>query len=65
MPDDRLSEVPWAFVVAKPSATVDPDQLRAWCRDRLAPYKIPAGVTVVAALPRNEMGKLLRHALMR
>ena len=65
VPDDRLGEVPWAFVVAKPGATVDPEQLRAWCRDRLAPYKIPAGVTVVAALPRNEMGKLLRHTLMR
>ena len=38
--------------------------LRAWCRDRMAPYKIPAGVTLVAALPRNEIGKLLRQELV-
>ena len=34
-----------------------------WCRDRMAPYKVPAGVTVVDALPRNEIGKLMRRDL--
>jgi acyl-CoA synthetase (AMP-forming)/AMP-acid ligase II len=64
IPDARLGEVPWAFVVPKAGAAVDGDALRAWCRDRMAPYKIPAGVTVVDVLPRNEIGKLLRQELV-
>lgn len=64
VPDDRLGEVPWAFLVVEPGAGADIDALRAWCRDRMAPYKVPAGVTVVDALPRNEIGKLLRQDLV-
>ena len=40
------------------------DELQAWCRATLAAYKVPAGVTVVDALPRNEIGKLLRQDLV-
>jgi acyl-coenzyme A synthetase/AMP-(fatty) acid ligase len=64
VPDDRLGEVPWAFVVPSAGATIDAAELTRWCRERLAPYKVPAGVTCVAALPRNEMGKLVRHELV-
>jgi acyl-CoA synthetase (AMP-forming)/AMP-acid ligase II len=64
VPDVRLGEVPWAFVVPKPGTSVDGESLRAWCRDHMAPYKVPAGVTVVATLPRNEIGKLLRQELV-
>ena len=58
--DDRLGEVPWAFVVG----AVDLATLQDHCRAELAPYKVPAGVTLVAALPRNEMGKVLRQDLV-
>jgi long-chain acyl-CoA synthetase len=61
--DDRLGEVPWAFVVPSPGASVRTDELRAWCRETLAPYKVPAGFTTVDDLPRNETGKVLRHEL--
>lgn len=61
--DDRLGEVPWAFVVPSSGSTVDTEQLRAWCRDALAPYKVPAGFTTVDNLPRNETGKVLRQEL--
>jgi acyl-CoA synthetase (AMP-forming)/AMP-acid ligase II len=64
VPDDRLGEVPWAFLVLVPGATVDEDALRDWCRTRMAAYKVPEGVTVVDALPRNEIGKLLRQELV-
>ncbi len=64
VPDDRLGEVPWAFVVVTPGASVDTDELREWCRPRMAAYKVPAGVTVVGELPRNEIGKLLRQDLV-
>jgi long-chain acyl-CoA synthetase len=63
VPDDRLGEVPWAYLVVEPGVTVDAGSLREWCRERMAPYKIPAGVTLVADLPRNEIGKLLRQEL--
>jgi acyl-CoA synthetase (AMP-forming)/AMP-acid ligase II len=65
VPDDRLGEVPWAFVVLRPGASLDADTLQQWCRDRMAPYKIPAGMTVITELPRNEMGKVLRQDLRR
>jgi len=64
VPDDRLGEVPWAFLVVSPGATVDAGALHAWCRERMAPYKVPAGVTIVDELPRNEIGKLLRQELV-
>ena len=61
--DDRLGEVPWAYLVVAPGASVDAEELRGWCRERMAPYKVPAGVTIVPVLPRNEIGKLLRQEL--
>jgi acyl-CoA synthetase (AMP-forming)/AMP-acid ligase II len=63
VPDERLGEVPWAFLVVAPGASLDADALRTWCRERMAPYKIPAGVTFLDELPRNEIGKLLRQDL--
>ena len=62
--EPRLGEVPWAFVVPRPGASVDAEALRDWCRVHMAAYKIPAGVTVLDALPRNEMGKVLRNELV-
>lgn len=64
VPDERLGEVPWAFLVPSPGATIDGDEVRGWCRARMAAYKVPAGVTVVDVLPRNEIGKLLRQELV-
>lgn len=64
-PDDRWGAVPVAFVVAAEAAEVDPDALLSHCRDRLAAYKVPQRVEVVAALPRSAFGKVLRHELRR
>jgi long-chain acyl-CoA synthetase len=61
LPDRRLGEVPHAWVVC--DGPLDPASLRAWCREHLAPYKVPAGFSQVDALPRNDMGKLLRREL--
>jgi acyl-coenzyme A synthetase/AMP-(fatty) acid ligase len=62
--DDRLGEVPWAFVVPAPGRALDLDGLREWARTVMAPYKIPAGFTIVEFLPRNEMGKVVRRELV-
>ena len=62
VPDDRLGEVPWAFVVSA-GGGVDAQALDEHCRRHLAPYKVPAGFEVVDALPRSELGKVLHRDL--
>jgi acyl-CoA synthetase (AMP-forming)/AMP-acid ligase II len=64
VPDDRLGEVPWAFVVPREGGTVDADALDALCREHLAPYKVPARFEQLDALPRNEVGKVLVRELV-
>jgi len=62
-PDSLMGEVPVAFVVARPDRQPDAEALRAFCRARMPAYRVPVRFTLVAALPRNESGKLLRAQL--
>jgi acyl-CoA synthetase (AMP-forming)/AMP-acid ligase II len=64
LPDERLGEVPAAFVVLRSGATLDEAALEALCREHLAPYKVPVRYHVVATLPRNEVGKVLIRELV-
>ena len=50
IPDDRLGEVPWAFVVLSEGATLDADAVGELCRAHLAPYKVPARFEAIDAL---------------
>ncbi|RKT24886.1 acyl-CoA synthetase (AMP-forming)/AMP-acid ligase II [Paraburkholderia sp. RAU2J] len=52
-----------AFVELTAGATVTPADLIAWCGERLAPYKRPAELKVLAALPAASTGKILKHRL--
>jgi len=61
--DDRLGEVPVAFVVVDDDAVVTDDDLRAVCREHLAPYKLPVAFHRIEELPRSEVGKVLRREL--
>lgn len=61
VPDDRLGEVPVAFVVT--TGPVDHAALQDLCREHLAPYKVPVSFRRVDALPRSEVGKILRRQL--
>ena len=63
VPDERQGEVGWAFVVARTGATIDPDGLISWCRERMANYKVPRRIVVVDALPTNPSGKVLKYEL--
>ena len=63
-PDDRLGEVPCAFVVTAPGADLDAGDLERLCREHLAPYKVPARFEAIDALPRNEVGKVLGRDLV-
>jgi acyl-CoA synthetase (AMP-forming)/AMP-acid ligase II len=63
-PDERLGEVPCAFVVpAAGTRDVDVAGLEALCREHLAPYKVPVRFEVVDELPRNEIGKVVLRGL--
>jgi acyl-CoA synthetase (AMP-forming)/AMP-acid ligase II len=63
VPDSRLGEVPRAFVKPKPGTSPQAEQIIAWCRERLANFKVPRSVIFVAALPRNASGKVLKREL--
>jgi HIP---CoA ligase len=63
VPDSRLGEVGRAFVVPRPGSTVTEVEIMAFCRERLANFKVPRSVRVVAALPRNASGKVLKFEL--
>jgi o-succinylbenzoate---CoA ligase len=61
--DERWGQVVMAVVVPRAAATASPEELIAFCRERLAGYKTPMQVEFASALPRNAAGKLLRRAL--
>jgi len=64
LPDDRLGEVPVAFVVGEGAGEpVDLEVLAAHCRDHLVAYKVPVAFRWVDELPRSEVGKVLRRQL--
>ena len=63
VPDERLGEVGQAYVVPRAGAAPEPDLLIAWCKERLAGYKVPRRVVVVADLPRNATGKVDKKLL--
>ena len=65
VPDGRLGEVPYAFVVLRPHARVAPSDLVAWARDEMANYKVPRHVEIVDALPMNAAGKVLKYELRK
>ena len=63
IPDERLGEVGMAFVV---TASGDPpvaDDIKAWCKDEMANYKVPRVVEVVDELPINATGKVVKDEL--
>jgi acyl-coenzyme A synthetase/AMP-(fatty) acid ligase len=62
IPDERLGEVPWAFV-ARTDDALSADDLMAWCRERLTPYRVPVRIVFVDALPRNDVGKVVKRDL--
>ncbi len=64
VPDSFKGEVPKAWVILKAGQTVAEDELRAYCRERLAPYKVPAQVEFRKELPKTMVGKVLRRVLV-
>ena len=63
LPDKMKGETVKAFVVLRPDAKLTVSELKAWCRERLAPYKVPSQFEFVNDLPKSQIGKVLRRLL--
>ncbi len=61
--DEFRGEVPVAFIVTK--CSIDSRSIELRCREKLASFKIPRSFTLVDKLPRNAMGKIQKHLLIR
>ncbi|OPX66770.1 MAG: Acetyl-coenzyme A synthetase [Methanoregulaceae archaeon PtaB.Bin009] len=62
-PDERKGEIPVAAVVAREGCRLDGEDVSAFCRSRMAGYKVPRRVIFVESLPRVHGWKLLRRTL--
>ena len=62
-PDDDWGEIVVAKVVRRTGTSATPEELRAFCAARIARYKAPKSIELVAELPRSGSGKLLRREL--
>jgi fatty-acyl-CoA synthase len=62
MPHKKWGETPCAFVELAAGQTVEAATLRAWCKDQLAPYKVP-GKFVFMPIPRTSTGKIQKFVL--
>lgn len=63
VPDDKWGEAVKALVVAADGQTVDPAEVIAWAKSRIAGFKCPKSVDFIPVLPRNPSGKVLRREL--
>ncbi|TRD10609.1 long-chain-fatty-acid--CoA ligase [Erythrobacter insulae] len=63
IPSEKWGEEVKACVVCKPGHELDPNDVIAYARERVAPFKTPKSVDVIAEMPRNPSGKILRRQL--
>ncbi len=65
VPDAYRGETVKAWVVLKPGETASVDEIRAWCKERMAAYKVPTQIEFRDELPKTTVGKILRRELVR
>ncbi len=63
VPDPRMGEVAFAYVVPASEQSVDADAIIGWAGERLANYKVPRHVVALEELPTNATGKILKDEL--
>jgi acyl-CoA synthetase (AMP-forming)/AMP-acid ligase II len=63
VPDERLGEVGFAYVIPRQGSAPTAAELIAWCRGAMANFKVPRRVELVPALPLNPSGKVLKFEL--
>ncbi|MFH1079874.1 MAG: AMP-binding protein [Pseudomonadota bacterium] len=59
--DDEIK----AFIVFREGCRVDEEELRKWCSERLAEYKVPRFMEAIEALPKNAMGRVMKNQLQK
>jgi long-chain acyl-CoA synthetase len=64
IPHELRGEMIKAYVVLKPGAQATDDEIRAFCRKNLAPYKVPRAVEFRKQLPKSQVGKVVRRLLV-
>ncbi|MFN8413086.1 MAG: long-chain fatty acid--CoA ligase [Anaerolineales bacterium] len=65
IPDPQRGETVKAWVVVKPGETLTEAELKAFCKEHLAPYKVPTHYEFRTELPKTTVGKILRRELVR
>lgn len=65
VPDPYRGETVKAWVVLKEGETATEDEIKDWCKDRLAKFKVPTHVEFRSELPKTMVGKILRRELVR
>ena len=63
VPDEYRGETIKAFIVAKEGETLTEEEVIAYCKETLAPYKVPRNIEFVDELPKSVVGKILRREL--
>jgi acyl-CoA synthetase (AMP-forming)/AMP-acid ligase II len=61
VPDERWGEAVHAFVTPLPAASLQEAELKSFCKERLAAYKCPKSIQIVAELPKTGIGKIARR----
>ncbi len=65
IPDPNRGETVKAWIVVKPGETLTVEELKAYCKEHLAPYKVPTHYEFRNELPKTTVGKILRRELVR
>ena len=63
LPDPDFVEAVSAWIVPRPGVTLEPEDIRAFCRGRIAHFKVPRHVAIIDELPRTVTGKVRKHVL--
>jgi acyl-CoA synthetase (AMP-forming)/AMP-acid ligase II len=64
LPDERWGDRIHAVVSLTAGATVDPEELKAFCRDKIATFKIPKTIEIWAEIPKGTTGKIQKRAII-
>jgi len=65
IPDAYRGETVKAWVVVRPGERLTEDEVKAWCKERMAVFKVPTQVEFRDELPKTTVGKILRRELVR
>ena len=65
IPDPHRGETVKAWIVVKPGETLTEEEIKAFCKEHLAPYKVPTHYEFRTELPKTTVGKILRRELVR